>query len=181
VVKIGDSVPAPLFNVVAQPNDWQKAVKASTGASAGGGKSSLYQAFWEKFIEELRVKHPGWSRARSAPAQNWFSMSSGVSGLTLGASFAANGRVRSEVYIERPSQEECKAVFDQLLAQREAFEGAYGRPLEWERLDHAKACRIAEYIAGDVTDPARHGELLAFFQDAGARMRQALAAVDLSV
>ena len=42
VVKIGDSPPAPLLNLVAQPNDWQKQVRASTQRSAVTGKGALY-------------------------------------------------------------------------------------------------------------------------------------------
>lgn len=181
VVRIGDSAPAPLFNVVAQPNDWQKAVKAVTAAGSGGGKAPLYQAFWARYLEELQSKHPGWSRARSAPAQNWFPTATGVSGVIYSASFAASGRVRYELYIDRPTQEECKALYDHLHAQRAQFEAAYGRPLDWDRLDHRKACRIADYIDGDVADASCHERVLAFFDDAGTRMRRAVAAVDTTI
>lgn len=179
VVRIGDSIPAPLFNVVAQPNDWQKAIKRGTGGGVPSGKSSLYQGFWAVYLDELRARHPGWSRARGAPAQNWFPMSCGVSGCSIVASFAADGRLRHELYIDRATQAECKTVFDRLAEQREAFEAAYGRSLQWERLDHRKASRIADYAEGDVTDTARHAEFLAFFDDAGTRLRRALGVLRL--
>jgi hypothetical protein len=49
VVRIGESVPAPVFRLAVQPNDWQKAVKAASsprpqGAGArctpGSGRST---------------------------------------------------------------------------------------------------------------------------------------------
>lgn len=37
-VRIGDSLPAPLFKLVAQPNDWQKQVKTATEAGSFRGR-----------------------------------------------------------------------------------------------------------------------------------------------
>lgn len=178
VVRIGDSVPAPLFNVVAQPNDWQKAVKAGA-ASVGSAKGAVYQAFWTKHLERMHAAHPDWTQARSAPAQNWLAIRSGVSGCHASANFTADGRLRHEFYIDRATQEECKALFDHLFAQRETFEARYGRPLEWDRLDHRKASRVADYIDADVMDEDRHGDYLAFLLDAGVRLRAALAQVSV--
>ncbi len=46
LVRIGASAPAPLFEVVSKPNDWQKRVRS---ASSAGGTTSLrsekYRAF----------------------------------------------------------------------------------------------------------------------------------------
>jgi hypothetical protein len=165
--------------VVAQPNDWQKAVKAAASTARSGGRARQYSLFWTKYLDQLRSEHPAWSRARTAPAQNWFPMSAGIPGLLIVAAFAANSRLRHELYIDRATAEECKALFDHLFEQRDLFEQAYGRPLEWERLDNGKACRIAEYVPGDVGAEDKHAEFLAFFDDAGTRLRAALGAVDL--
>ncbi len=48
VERIGESSPAPVFRIVAQPNDWQKAVKSQTGRSrsnANGIRGPLGR-FW---------------------------------------------------------------------------------------------------------------------------------------
>lgn len=44
LVQIADSTPAPLLNLVAQPNDWQKQVRAATSAGAITAKGALYTA-----------------------------------------------------------------------------------------------------------------------------------------
>ena len=41
VVRIGESPNAPLFNVVVQPNDWQKQVRTGTQTGAVSEKGSL--------------------------------------------------------------------------------------------------------------------------------------------
>ena len=44
-------------------------------------------------------------------------------------------------------REENKSVFDQLIAHRSKIEAAFPFPMEWERLDHRRACRIKSVIA----------------------------------
>ena len=181
VVRIGDSAPAPLFKVVVLPNDWQKSVRAATAAGGASGKAPLYVEFWTSFLDRLRDEKPGWSKARQGTQNNWFPMSVGLPpGCAITSSFAAGGRLRHEFYIDRSTQEECKELFDLIEAQKDDFEEAYGRPLTWERLDSKKASRIAEYGEGRVELGEQHEDYIAWFLDAGIRMRKAVATVQLS-
>jgi hypothetical protein len=178
VVKIGDSVPAPLFNVVVLPNDWQKSVKAAA-SGATSGRALLYAEFWSKFSDRIQEVRPSWkNKAKQATQQSWFPFSVGApSGCIFSASFTATKQLRHELYINRATGEECKALFDSLLAQREAFEAAYGRELQWERLDDKKASRIADYRPGDVATDVEHDAYIEWLIDAGDRLRKAMAAV----
>jgi hypothetical protein len=179
VVRIGASMPAPLFNVVVMPNDWQKTVKAAT-ASGAGSKGPAYAEFWSKFLDRLRADEPGWSKARQGTQNSWFPMSVGLpAGCSITACFAAAGKLRNELYIDRATQDECKAMFDTLYEQKDVFEEAYGRPLSWERLDHRKAAKVAEYRDGNVLETEQHDVHIDWFIDSGTRLRRALAAVAL--
>lgn len=178
VVRIGDSIPAPLFNVVVMPNDWQKSVKAAA-ASATGGKGALYAEFWGQFIERIKAERPAWSKAKTGPSQSWFPMPSGITGCLIIASFAAGGKLRHELYIDRSTAEECKSLFDAIAAQSSVLEAAYGAQLTWERLDHRKASRITVYGEGDVAIVDQHDSYMNFFVDAGDRLRRALAAIEV--
>src|SRR6266849_3889724 len=62
--RIGGSLPAPLFKVVAQPNEFhaQAAAAAKVSSEPPGGKGALYAEFWERFLEQLKARHPGWTR-----------------------------------------------------------------------------------------------------------------------
>jgi hypothetical protein len=55
VVRIGDSAPAPAFKLVAQPNDWEKQVKAEK-ASPRSGKAAAYGAFWTDLLDRIRAR-----------------------------------------------------------------------------------------------------------------------------
>jgi hypothetical protein len=104
-MKGGDpALVAPNLELVCKPNDWEKIAKQAT--VAGGGSSvaaptttplnALYKQFWEQF--EAPAKARNWTTA-TAPAQNWWSLPTGNSGLTWGVSYANFG-CRSELYID---------------------------------------------------------------------------------
>ena len=180
VVRIGASDPAPLFNLVAQPNDWQKQVRTATRSGKVGTKTALYQEFWTRYLERLRQEHPDWSRARTPSNQGWMSTQSPIKGTRINPSFAQGGRLRHEIYIDSGDKERNEALFEHLLDQREMFEDQYGRTVEWEALPKARASRIADYRDdADVTFEDRHDEFISWFFDAGVRLRRALSAVEL--
>jgi hypothetical protein len=69
LVHIGASLPAPLFNVVVMPNDWQKSVKAAASASsAGGGKALLYAEFWQKVHRPASARAAWLVQGETGPA-----------------------------------------------------------------------------------------------------------------
>jgi Domain of unknown function (DUF4268) len=66
------------------------------------------------------------------------------------ASFAQGGRVRVDACIDLGDSGLNKVLFDKLLQDRADIEAAFGEPLEWERLDSRRACRIASYFPGSI-------------------------------
>lgn len=50
--KIGDSVPAPKFNLVAKPNEWTKIVRGATSAKAAE-RHAIYHQLWKDLTEYL--------------------------------------------------------------------------------------------------------------------------------
>jgi hypothetical protein len=177
VVRIADSLPAPLFEIVVGPNDWQKRVRAVTAPARAGGKAEYYRQFWTRFIERVRVEHPQWTRATKPGDANWLSMPSPVAGANISASFAAGGRLRHELYIDCGDAEVNAETFSRLASKRAMLEQSYGRRLEFEELPARRACRIAEYRPGDVSDTDKHEEFIDWFFDAGERLRRALDAI----
>lgn len=150
VVQIDTSNPAPLFKMVASPNEWGKSTRSSEGTLTN--RQAAYKAFFQRLVDELREEHH-FTNARSASAQSWVSFSSGISTAYYGASFAARNRVRVEIYIDSLDQAENKDLFDALYAKREVYESEIGAELSWERLDNKRASRIAIYREGKIDDP----------------------------
>jgi len=175
-VRIDDSAAAPLLKVVVQPNDWQKSVKRAAAAEGLTGRAASYVEFWTLLIERLHETHPGWTRRKSTAAipQNWIDMPSPLSGTSINMSFAQGRRLRHELYIDPGDPDQSRAIFNALLEKREAVERSYGRPLEFEELPGKRACRIAEYREGEVTNRDRYEDFVRWFIDAGERVRRAL-------
>lgn len=101
-----------------------------------------------------------------------------ISEARLYCSFARNQRIRHELYIDAGDEEKTRAVYERLEAKRESLQAEYGRPLEFDPIEGKKACRIADYLDGHITDTQRHDEFIDWFVDTGQRWRRALAAVD---
>jgi hypothetical protein len=176
VVKIGDSASAPLFNVVVQPNDWQKQVRASTRTGAVTEKGALYTEFWRGFLDRVHAEHPDWTRARAVGPRNGFAMTSPITGTYYSYSFAQNDRLRVELYIDTGDGDKNLEMFEYLRSRQEAIEQAYGGELSWEDLPTRRGCRIAAYRDDGCTvlDKARHEEFTDWLLSAGARFRTAL-------
>ncbi len=178
VVRIGDSLPAPLFSLAAQPNDWQKHVRRVAEGDRDDARSALYYAFWAKYLEQVHLRHPDWTRRRKPSPDNWMDFSGPVRGTRINPSFAQGRRLRHELYIDTGDLDRNRVMFEGLLAVRDRIEGAYGRALEFEALPRARAKRIAEYLQeADVAGEDRHQQYIDWLIDAGERLRRALDAV----
>ncbi len=149
VLRIGNSEPAPWFNVVAKPNIWSRAVRASVAESETGAIRASHQVrlgYWHAFGEYLRSQNSGF-RIRRANKDNWFEFPSGRSGSVISATISTEKqRLGVEIYNKGDVN---KAVFDSLLLQKEPIENELGALLEWQRLDRKKATRIALYKLGE--------------------------------
>jgi hypothetical protein len=47
-----------------------------------------------------------------------------------------------ELYIDRGIAEINKSIFEEVFAQKEQIENAFGKPLQWQRLDKKQGCRV---------------------------------------
>lgn len=173
-IRVDDSRPAPIFEVVVRPNDWERRV-AAVRSTERSERQEAYVEFWADFLAAARER--GWTAARSPQPQQWMSTPSGISGLTLNASFGRRG-MSAELYFQHPDPERNLARFTRLSSQRERFESAYGGPIEWQELPGRSACRIADYLAdASIEDRASWGDFLSWQLDRQVRLRSALEAL----
>ena len=175
VVKIGESQPAPNFEVVAQPNDWEKRVrKASTSGTSM--KSRRYRQFWEATLEQIRLHHPNWTRARTTDA-SWCNTSVGLSGMALSMAWV-NGSLVAQFYFDSADADLNQARFEKLHGHRVVFEAVLGREAMWDRMEGRKGARIMVTSPfGDIDDVDRWPDMIAWLIEQQLLLRDALAEV----
>ncbi len=173
-VQIGDSLPAPLFRVVAKPNDWAAQTAAAAKVTATSGVAPLYVEFWGRFLSRVGAEHPGWTAAKVPQAQNWIQLAAGATGCHYDISFAAKARLRNGLYIDTGDADANLVIFNTFAAHRAEIEAAYGHPIEWEELEGKQACRIAEYGDGKVTTLDDHDAYIDWWFDRHASFRAAV-------
>ncbi|GAB3266047.1 DUF4268 domain-containing protein [Alteromonas gracilis] len=177
VVRIGDSIPAPAFRLVAQPNGWEKSVRTSTTAQREvSGRQGQYRDFWTQWIGLMADRGLGWTRGTRTTGGSWYPATAGVPGAVYSCGFMRRGLI-SELYFEDPDPEVNATRFGALLARREAIEKEYGGVLEWDPMDGRKAARICEYLDdASIDDEGDWAAYLEWFADRQARLRQAVQA-----
>ena len=149
VLKIDDSLPAVQFRPVAAPNTWGKSARGSRiGASSPRGEA--YRRFFQGLMDVLRDKR--FTQARKATTASWCSFPTGIAGIGCNPSFAQGSRVRAEIYIDYDSAEANLTILRFLERQKENAQAAFDEPIEWDAIEGKRACRVAVYRAGAITD-----------------------------
>ncbi|WP_253261075.1 DUF4268 domain-containing protein [Rhodococcus ruber] len=175
VVKIDESQPAPNFELVAQPNDWEKRVKKAS-ASGTSMTSRRYRQFWEAALEQIRLRHPDWTRARTTDA-SWCNTSVGLGGMVLSMAWV-NGTLVAQFYFDSRDSDLNQARFDTLHDRRGDFEAVLGRAAMWDRMEGRKGARIVVTSPfGDIDDVDRWPDMIDWLIEQQLRLRGALAGV----
>jgi hypothetical protein len=172
-VQIDQSRKAPLLKLVAQPNDWNKTVKAAT-SSLMTERGNLYFEFWTQYLARVNNEYPSWTSSNKAPAANWINLKSGAANVGLGVNFSLKG-LRSEIYFGDANAEVNARRFEFLRSQKERFEQDFGSQLSWEPLEDRIACRIAFYGSGSIEDRDQWESYIDWFIDSQSELRKALA------
>ena len=155
VWRIGDSLPAPRFNVVAKPNDWLGTARSATTASLSSVKQ-LQLDYWTAFRDYLTERGSSFIPHRPQP-RSWASVSIGRSGASLAAIASTwdperswdGGENRVELGL---NGDDAGEVYERLQNEREAIEEALG-PLEWPQPDeHTKSRRLYVSQLADLDD-----------------------------
>ncbi len=145
IVQIGGGPKAPVFDVVARPNDWQKHVKAVAAANAQQQPgvtplNEVRQDFFHDVLLQISTAKPA-VRVPARAHANWLSFASGPFGYWC-ISVTQDRRIRMEAYLDNGDQARNKALFDHARAH---VPPPPGLELSWERLDDRRASRIAAY------------------------------------
>lgn len=164
--RIGDSVPAPRFNVIASPNDWTRDVRAASRLVSDkelAERHHIRMAYWGAFAEYLKERgSPVRISGSNKYAHKWFSI--GRTGYGISATISTEKqRIGVELYIVEDVD---KVAFRALYVEKNAIEREIGESLEWQELPGRKAARIASFKynvdpSNKAGYPELHGWMLA--------------------
>jgi hypothetical protein len=145
--KVGDSSPAPKFQIISKPNDWAKTIKKSTGQSTLTQTKLSQLEFWNKFIEYSEEKGNN-LRLRKANPQHWYDLSVGSSDAHISLTINTQlNEIGCELYIQ-----DKKELFTQLRENKEKIEAELEETLNWMELEGKKASRIKLVKNADINN-----------------------------
>jgi hypothetical protein len=157
-LQIGDSDPAPFFRVVAQPNNWSRAVDAKVAAEQDlAQRHVLRMAYWNSFADFLKIRDISFS-VRRDHKDHWHEFKTGRSWFVISSTInTQKKRVGVELYIHR---DPLKNAIRALEKDRQTIEQEIGEPLDWQELPGKKASRIALYRYNiDPSDESKYPEI----------------------
>jgi hypothetical protein len=152
--RIGQSAPAPKFNIVSKPNDWSKSVSSAAHALEAGPESEIQtfqRDYWTAFNRVLSAAGGPIQGNKKPLAQKTMNFPIGRSQFYLRAVMVrTKKRILAELYIRGPR---AKQAFEMLYRDREAVERELGSALQWT--DAAdQDCRISLLL--EQVDPEDH-------------------------
>ena len=165
--KIGNSDPAPMFQVVEQPNDFIKNNKSSNRDESMNKSQFQRIEFWNQFNNVLMEKGKPFN-IRKATTEHWYNVAIGTSDayikITLVNKYSLIG---IELYIA-----DNKELFDKLYIRKDKIEEELGFQLDWRRLDNSKISRIIYHIKVlNFDDHSNYNELMSKTIDLAVLMR----------
>ncbi|MBL8002304.1 MAG: DUF4268 domain-containing protein [Flavobacteriales bacterium] len=174
--RIGNSPPAPKFNIVSKPNDWSKTVKSNaTGSANISAHKKLQLEFWTA----MKAWGDGNGRiALSKPApQHWNSISSGRSGLhySLITSYwnSLTNTKGSEIRVDLVmTSRHSKVHFERLKAMATELQSQLDLPLHWSSQENVQMCRVFVRRDADFADRSQWKEQFDWMATYFAKFRQ---------
>lgn len=137
-IRIGDSPYAPLFTVLARPDEQIREIGEQKKEIAE--RHILREMFWTQLLERSKSITPLGSN-RSPTRDHWLAIASGRSGINYNYLILQDG-AGIDLYIDVGDYEKNKHIFDQFLAEKDVIEQEFGEPLDWRRLDNRRTSRI---------------------------------------
>lgn len=162
VIKIDASSPAPVFTIVAKPNDWSK--EAHKVSQVVNSATELAQKeFWSAFSEDMEANPSKLFHLQKPRPRYWMTVHFGTSIAKLELTISAQ---KKKVCVRLEFEDDSdKRYFDALRQHKEAVEAEIGEPLEWERLDSGKMSYVSLSRKGDFMNEEERPELFAWFRE----------------
>jgi hypothetical protein len=157
--RIGDSPPAPRFNVISEPNQLTKIEKSRNASNELTDLRIAQLEFWAD-LKRLGEEKGSTLRFRKPLPQQWQNMAIGRTGFALGMSVVARdeGEVRCGLLVDNFDGEHL--AFDAFAEDKAEIEKEVGE-LEWRRLP-GKYSEIRRSHPGSILNQSERPQLLSW-------------------
>jgi len=126
--RIGDSAPAPMFNLVSKPNDWAKTVKRTATHQNITDTKVLQQQYWQG-LKDYMEDNKSFVKVNSAQPQHWTNAAIGRSYFHLSATVNSrdktisiwlnitgeNAKVNYEKLYDKAYEKSIREISDQII------------------------------------------------------------------
>lgn len=161
--KIGDSLAAPLFNLVSKPNDWAKSVRKSASSQNLTDTKLLQLEYWiafKDFMEESGSK----IKIHKPQPQHWTDMAIGRSGYHLSAT--VNTRDDTLNIWLNITGSNAKENYDKLFStSKEKSLSVISQSLLWNRMDDKKQSAIILTTKGQLSNKSNWNSQFEWFKE----------------
>ena len=165
VLRIEDSLPAPRFNVLEEPNEWTKQNKQVVDSKI----SQQQMDFWNSFMD-YAMKQSEFSKLfnrRKGLPLNYMNLPLGSVEYQICLTVKTTGQLGAEVYINKR-----KDIFNNLESQKDQIEKELGFKMDWQPLPDIMASRILIVQDGDYTDNAQWGSCFEWLTDKAVKLKK---------
>ncbi len=161
--KIGESTPAPMFNIVSKPNDWSKLVKKSASTQNVTDTKLLQQEYWQG-LKDYMEDNKSSVKMQNPLLQHWTNIAIGKSNYHLSAS--VNSRDKSINIWLNIMGENAKENFDKLHEQ--SYENSLAEinaELVWDKMEGRKMSAVMLKSNGDFSEKSDWTNQFAWFKE----------------
>lgn len=150
--QIGDSSPAPKFNIVSQPNNWAKTIKAASTQEKGNPSELklMQQRFWstlKEYANNPSIKTP-LNFGRTPRPQHWYDISFGTSKATIVLTFnSRQSEIGCGLYINNDAK-----IYAKIVADQEIIKESLGDDINFMDIPDGNAFRIIKVYPCKPTD-----------------------------
>ena len=163
LIKIGDSAAAPLFNIVAKPNDWAKSAKTSSVQTGNLTETKAAQLqYWAEYRDYMKSHNAKFNTQKALP-QHWTNIGIGSSYVWVSALVNS---VKNIISVDLNFNFPTKDNFDSVKEQYEASsKDAISPNLLWYRLDDKKVSIVSLEAPYDFKDASTRDEQYAWLKE----------------
>ena len=153
---IGDSIPAPQFHIIEQPNDFAKTTKNLSKKSELAEREVYRLEFWNKFNDVIDQRGKPFNKHK-ASIEHTYTVAVGSSQCYISIDLVnKEHKIRVGLWISNN-----KEMFDMLFSHKTEIESVIGEALDWDKLDGKKASVICTNIPGlDFNNQSNYAKLM---------------------